>query len=127
MATYVKFELDDGTIVYVESPETPKGSSGLLPGTREHTEQPAVSFDKSVAAVRKMAAVLMQNLRSGFDEQPDEVGVNFGIKASAELANLVIARGGAESNFTVSLRWRSKDKNNEKKEEEKKEDEKKPE
>lgn len=110
MASYVKFELEDGTIVYIESTDTPKGSSGLIPGTREHAEQPAVSFDQSAAAIHKMAAALMRNLREGFAEPPDEVGVNFGIKASGELANLVVARGGAESNFAVSLRWRSKDK-----------------
>ena len=95
MASYVKFELDDGTIVYVESTDIPKGSSGLIPGSREHAEQAAVSFDQSVATIRKMAVALMQNLRSGFPEQPEEVGVSFGIKASGELANLVVARGGS--------------------------------
>jgi hypothetical protein len=122
MASYVKFELDDGTVVYVESTDTPKGSSGLIPGTRDHTEQAAVAFDQSVTAIRKMAVSLMQNIRTGFDDQPDEVGVNFGIKASGELGNLVVARGGMEANYNVSLRWRTKDKEKEngKKDEEKK-------
>ncbi len=124
MASYVKFELDDGTVVYVETTDTPKGASGLIPGMREHAEQEAVSFDQSVSTIRKMAAALMQNIRSGFEEQPDEVGVNFGIKASGELGSLVVARGGMEANFSVSLRWRTKDKEkeNSKKDEEKKTD-----
>ena len=125
MASYVKFQLDDGTIVYIESTDSPKGSSGLIPGSREHVEQAAVSFDQSVAAIRKMAVSMMQNLRSGFAEQPEEVGVSFGIKASGELANLVVSRGGMEANYNVSLRWRKdkdKDKDidkNDKKEEKK--------
>jgi hypothetical protein len=116
MASYVKFELDDGTIVYLESTDSPKGASGLIPGGREHAEMAAVSFDQSVASIRKMAVTLMQNLRSGFSEQPDEVGVSFGIKASGEIGNLVISRGGMEANYNVSLRWRNKDKEKEKEE-----------
>ena len=61
-----------------------------------------------------MAVALMTNLRSGFPEQPEELGVSFGVKASAELSNLVVARGGMEANYNVSLRWRSKDKDKEK-------------
>ncbi len=122
MASYVKFELDDGTIVYVETTDVPKGSSGLIPGTREHADQEAVSFDQAITAIRKMAVAMMENLHSGFDEPPEEVGVNFGIKASGEISGLVVARGGMEANYNVSLRWRNKEKNNnnEKKEEEKK-------
>ena len=124
MASYVKFELEDGTVVYVESTDTPKGSSGLIPGSREHVEQASVSFDQSVGTIRKMAVALMQNLRSGFPETPEELGVSFGIKASAELGSLVVARGGMEANYNVSLRWRNKEKEkdndkNDKKEEKK--------
>ena len=127
MASYVKFELDDGTIVYVKSTDIPKGSSGLIPGSREHAAQADVSFDQSVATIRKMAVALMQNLRSGFPEQPEELGVSFGIKASAELANLVVARGGVEFNFNVSLRWRNKEKDKDKDKENDKKEEKKTE
>ncbi len=112
MASYVKFELDDGTIVYVESTDTPRGSSGLIPPGRaaeQAADQSAISFDKSVQTIRKMATSLMQNLQTGFEEQPEEVGINFGLKASSDLSGLVVARGGMEANFNVSLRWRQKD------------------
>ncbi len=112
MASFVKFKLDDGTIVYVEATDIPKGSSGLIPGSREHAEQAAISFDQSVTTIRKMAVTLMENLRSGFEEEPDELGVSFGIKASGELGDLVVARGGMEANYNVSLRWRNKAKEN---------------
>ncbi len=120
---YLKFELNDGTIVYIESAETPKGASGLIPGNRgDHmTEQGAISFDKSIDGIRKMAAVLIENLRSGFVEQPDEVSVSFGLKASADVGNLVVSRGGMEANYNVSLRWREDKEENDKKEPEEKE------
>ena len=124
MASYVKFELDDGTIIYVETTETPKGSSGLIPGKgAEHAEQAAVSFDQSVDAIRKMASSMIQNIRSGFVEQPSEIAVNFGLKASADLGTLVVARGGVEANYNVSLRWhRDKDKEKEKDQDNQKEE-----
>ena len=117
MASYVKFELEDGTIVFVESAESPKITSGLLPANRAEqvAEQAAVSFEKSVDAVRKMAAAMIQNIRTGFEEQPEEVAINFGLKASGELSNLVVSRGGLEANYNVSIRWRREDKKDDKK------------
>ncbi len=121
MASYVKFELEDGTVVYIESADVPKGSSGLIPGGRgEHpADQTATSFDQSVQAIRKMATSLVEGVRSGFVEQPNEVAISFGIKASAELSDLVVARGGTEANYSVSLRWHHNDKKEEKEEEKK--------
>lgn len=105
---YIKFQLEDGTVVYIESGDSPKGSSGLIPGMRgDAADQAALSFEKSVTAVRKMAATMINSMREGFIEQPEEVQINFGLKASGELGSLVVARGGMEANYNVSLRWRS--------------------
>lgn len=111
MASYVKFELEDGTIVYIESTDSPKSSSGLLPPTRtaDHTEANQ-SFEKTIQSIQKMAAVMMQNLRAGFTEQPTELSVSFGLKASADLGNLIVSRGGMEANYNVSLRWHKDEK-----------------
>ena len=115
MASYVKFELEDGTVVYIETTEVAKGASGLIPPTRgfEAVEQAEHSFEKSIEGVRKMATVMMEQFRAGFVEKPSEVAISFGLKASAELGNLVVARGGLEANYNVSLRWNS-DKDKEK-------------
>jgi hypothetical protein len=112
MASYVKFELEDGTIVYVESTDSPKGASGFPLTSRGEspTELPAVPFQQSIQSVRKMAAAVMDEMRGGFTQVPDEVQVNFGLKASAEIGGLVVARGGMEANYNVMLRWSSKEK-----------------
>ena len=116
MASYVKFELEDGTIVYMEATDVPRGSSGFPLTTRADnpTEQTSVSFENSIQSVRKMAAVMVQEMRSGFTQPPDEVQMNFGLKASAEVGGLVVARGGAESNYNVMLRWSTKNKDKDK-------------
>jgi hypothetical protein len=119
MATYVKFQLEDGTVVYIESTDVARGSSGLIPQGRDHVEQAVTSFDQAVLSIRKMTTTLVENLRGSFVEQPEEVALSFGVKASADLSNLVISRGGGEANFNVSLRWRHKDEEKEKEEEKK--------
>jgi hypothetical protein len=119
MASFVKFELEDGTIVFVETTDTPKGGSGFPLSSRgEHpSEQSAISFEKSIQSVRKMAAAMVQEMRDGFTEQPDEMQINFGMKASGEVGALVVSRGGTETNYNVMLRWRKKEEKSEKKEE----------
>lgn len=124
MASYLKFELEDGTIVYVETTDSPKGTSGLIPGSRgaeQAADQAAVSFEKSAGAVRKMASALLEQFRA---DQPDEVSINFGLKASGELGNLIVARGGMEANFNVSIRWRKPDEKEKEEETSKKKEEK---
>jgi hypothetical protein len=107
MASYVKFELKDGTIVYIESAESPKVSSGLLPRSGEQAAEPAVvPFEKAVDGIRKMAAAMAENLRGEAGEEPAEISVSFGLRASADLGNLVVSRGGLEANYNVSIRWR---------------------
>lgn len=107
MASYLKFELEDGTTVYLEAAEAPKSSSGLIPASRGEnaSETSTPSFEKSIEGLRKMAAVMVSSLREGFSVEPDEVSISFGVKASAELGNLLIARGGMDANYNVSLRW----------------------
>jgi hypothetical protein len=111
MASFVKFELDDGTFVYIEATDVPRGSSGFpLAGRGDHpTELEAVPFEDAILPVRRMAAMLVKEMHDGFAQPPDEMQVNFGLKASAEVGNLIVSRGGMEANFNVMLRWRQKD------------------
>lgn len=118
MASYVKFELEDGTIVYVESVDSPKGSSGLIPagrGAEQAADQAAISFEKSVGGVRKMASALLKEFKDGLTQEPDEVTISFGLKASGELGSLLVARGGVEANYNISIRWHKEEKKKEEK------------
>ena len=107
MQNYVKFQLEDGTEVYIESGETPKGSSGLIPskGVSGLADQSGHSFEKAFESIRKMAGTMVAELHTGFSEPPSEVSVSFGLKASGELGNLVVARTGIDVNYNISVRW----------------------
>ena len=110
MSKYVEFPLDGGGSIVIESTEEPtRSSTGFLRGEGGYTPANAAqqTFDASVEAVRKSADLLVTKLH-GLSTPPDELTVTFALKASGELGGLAVAKGGAEANFNVTLKW-SKD------------------
>lgn len=112
MAT-LKFELEDGTTVFVEATEPHKNSPGFIPSSHsgeDDADKPAISFETQIDNLRKMSAVMMKKFREGFSEQPSDIDISFGLKASIETNSFIISRTGAEANFSVALHWRERDK-----------------
>ena len=109
MSKYVEFPLDGGGSIVIESTEEPaRASTGFLRGEdggHAEANKAEMSFDASVEAVRRSADLLVSKLRG---LSPDELTVAFALKASGELGGLAVAKGGSDSNFTVTLKW-SKD------------------
>ena len=126
MSKYVEFPLEGGGSILIESPdEQPKSTSGFSRGDspKETAEKAMQSLDQSFESVRQSAELLVNKLR-GLSAPPDELEINFALKASGELGNIAIGKAGAEANYTITLRWRKeekKDEKDEKKGEEKKE------
>jgi hypothetical protein len=113
---YLTFELSDGTKVYIEANDIQKNAPGLIPAGRgEGAEKSAISFPKQIDGIRKMAAEMVKEFREGFADEPGDIDISFGLKASGELGGFLVSRSGGESSFSVTLRWRAKDKDEEKK------------
>jgi hypothetical protein len=115
MTQYVEFKLENGGMILIEAPEEKKGSgnAGFVPASRGGEEtnpaaKAAKSFSDSLESVRLSADQLMTKLQ-GLSSPPDEVEVNFSLKASGELGNLVVGTVGAEANYNVKIKW-AKDK-----------------
>ena len=87
MSRYVEFDLPDGSTVIIESDEDESG----------------VVFGQAVENARKSAMVIMDKVR---ELGPDEVEVTFGLKASGELGNLVVAKAGVEASYSIKLKWK---------------------
>ena len=110
---YLKFELEDGTAVFVESTDPHKNAPGLIPSGRSNEivpEKGALSFEKDIDGIRKLSAVMMKQFREGFSEEPSDIDIAFGLKASAEVGGFVIGRAGSDASFSISLHWRVRDK-----------------
>jgi hypothetical protein len=126
MSKYIEFPIEGGGSILIESPDDqPKSTSGFSreDAPKEVADKAVQSLDQSFESVRQSAELLVSKLR-GLSNPPDELEINFALKASGELGNLAIGKTGADANYTITLRWRKeekKDEKDEKKGEEKKE------
>lgn len=105
---YMAFELEDGTKVYVETTDAHRGSSGFptMRGEGDASSGLVQKFEQSMAGVKKMASTLMSQFRENVPNQPSEIEISFGLKASGELGSFLVARSGVEANYSVTLKWK---------------------
>jgi hypothetical protein len=104
MTRYIEFELIDGGTVIIEAEGEP--TEGLVSASSpgEMVEKAKDTFDEAIEHVRGAAGVIVRKLRS-LTDPPDEMEVTFGLKASGELGNIVVGKGGVEANYTVTMKW----------------------
>jgi hypothetical protein len=105
---YMRFVLDDGTEVEMETDTEPtglghrptmRGGDGPVAGAQR-------SFQEALGAVKKTVASAIVELRDAFPERPDELQIEFGIKASMEANGLILAKAAGEASFTVKALWK---------------------
>ena len=108
---FLTFTLADGTTVNIETMDGHKNSPGLLPsGPATVGDKSTLSFEAQIDGARKMAATLMKNFREGFSEEPSDIDITFGLKASNEAGGFLVSRSGPDATFSISLHWRDRQK-----------------
>ena len=107
MKRLVEFPLEDGTTMLVEINEPEQG--GLVKASRagDAIVKAQQTLEQSLEKVQPAAQFIIGQLRKLHDA-PDEIEVAFGLKLSAE-AGAVLAAGGIEANYTVTLKWKKPD------------------
>jgi hypothetical protein len=82
-----------------------------LPGARpisvfgDSATAAAGAVQSSLASIENLAAQITSKLGAAKPDGPAEIELTFGIKASAELGALIIAKAQGEANFSVKLKW----------------------
>ncbi len=104
MSRYVEFTLPDGSTVIMESDERETGI--IKAGAGDMLKEAGEKFEQAADNARKAALVILEKLRSGLTDKPDEVEIAFGLKASGELGSLVVAKAGVEASYSVKLTWK---------------------
>jgi hypothetical protein len=106
MKRLVEFQLDQGGSVLVEIDEPSAGPvmRGLGKDHPTLVERTDKTFEEATASVTPAARSLIARLRS-IDDPPDEIGIEFGVRLSAQ-TGAFIASVAAEANFKVSMAWR---------------------
>jgi hypothetical protein len=107
VSRYVEFALPDGSTVVIESDEPETGiTKAAVRGVGEVTERARETFEQSAENARKSALVILDKVRHGLSDPPDEVEITFGLKASGELGSMVVAKVGVEASYSVTLTWK---------------------
>jgi hypothetical protein len=103
MSELVSFPTDDGSSILVEV-DAPGGGRVTRGGRSvDAVIDAGSSLDHALAGLGPAIKGIVAQLRAAAD-WPDEVEIEFGVKLSVD-ANAIIARTGAEANFTISLKW----------------------
>lgn len=108
MKRLIEFPLENGGSILVEVDE-PRADGGTMRSARptEIVEKAKQTFETALEKIRPAASAIITKLRD-LSEPADQIGVEFGIKLSAE-AGVVLASAGVEANYTVTLTWKRKE------------------
>ncbi len=112
MSKIIMFEMESGSVVYVEIEETATARSkvektGIADGERAVIKAQK-KFTDAIEPIREVAESILSKI-TNLSEAPDDLEVHFGLKANAQLG-MVVASGSVEANYTVKLHWSRKDK-----------------
>jgi len=107
MAYFVKYELEDGTLVEIESAEAPPPMNagdvmrgGGLPGAARDAPR---QFSEALGPVKAAARVVMDQFK---ELAADEIEVEFGLTTSGEVGNFAIGTVGVGANYKVKMKWK---------------------
>ena len=106
MKRLIEFPLQAGGSVIVEVDEP--APEGVVRAGRQGdvVEKAKATFEEVIDKIKPAADHIVAKLR-GLHDAPDEIGVEFGIKLSAE-AGAFVASASAEANYKVTLKWTKK-------------------
>ena len=108
MKHLVKFEMEDGSTIFVEVDEAETGGTtraARRPG--EIAEEAKETFEQALNKIRPATEKVISTLR-GLAHKPDEIEMEFGFSLNA-VVGAVIASASTEANYKVTLRWTSKE------------------
>jgi hypothetical protein len=118
MASYVEFSTSNGQKVFIEVTDSPSTTaaddpalagkvSGLTDAVDRITSGAQDVFEKALAATTSTHARAFAAALQELSYPPDEATLEFGLKVSAELGNVIVSKIVGESNYTIKLTWKS--------------------
>ena len=123
MPHYIEFPTEGGSVLVevtedvfaevVGEAESEEGLSkaGFVEWAGERIAKIDKPFDKLVENAMKKNALPFVRAAQGLVEESGamEMEVSFGLRISGEVGNVAVGKAGAESNYTVTLKWTQPD------------------
>lgn len=113
MPNYIEFETEGGGTILVEVEDeevTPRGGvskAGLLDKVKKNIAKAESKLDKALQnAVKENVRPFVSTAQDLAKEtKAVEMEVSFGLVMTGEVGNVAVGKAGAESNYTVTLKW----------------------
>jgi hypothetical protein len=111
---YIQFMTEDGGTVLVEVEEqddTPRGgvtkASGLKERLQKNIAMAQAKLDEALQSAVKQNVRPFVKSAQDLAKETDavEMQVSFGLVMIGELGNVAVGKAGAQSNYTVTLKW----------------------
>src|SRR5215217_2681256 len=114
MANYIQFTTEDGGTILAEVEEeevSPRGGGsnvGLLDKIKTNIAKADSKLDEAVQnAVKQNVRPFVRSAQELAEEtKAVEMEVTFGLVLTGEVGNVAVGKAGAQSNYTVTLRWK---------------------
>lgn len=104
MSVYMKYVLDDGSELLVETSDE---QSGIQEAGSDDADDTVIesdkSFSKALTGVKSSVMAFRKELAA---LEMDEVEVSFGIKVVTSSGLFAVVKASAEVNYTVTLKWK---------------------
>jgi hypothetical protein len=101
MSKFIKYQLEDGQELLVETDEIEAGT--IMAGNESEPAKAAKSFSESLDAVKSAAQTMRQKFA---DLAADETEVTFALKTTGEVGMFGVAKVGADAIFQVTMKWK---------------------
>lgn len=105
MDTYVKYQLEDGSELWVEVAEQDDGRPTKAASSDGNNVVLAAQrrLEEALGPVKQSLTALVAGVSSFAS---DEVEITFGIKATGEAGWFAIAKASGEVNYSITLKWK---------------------
>jgi hypothetical protein len=103
MKDIVKFPLESGGFVFIETEVTQVEKGGLVKAGRGLPDEATQSFEAAINSLSPIASSIVSKLIN-ISNPPEEAAVEFGLTLKAD-SGFIITKVGGEANFKISLKW----------------------
>lgn len=103
MRDFVKFPLESGGFVFIETEVSDAEKGGMVKAGRGLSDEAAQSFEAAINSLSPLASSIVSKLIN-ISNPPDEAAVEFGLTLKAD-SGFIITKVGGEANFKISLKW----------------------
>ena len=108
---YLAFEAEGGDILVEVSPqETAQQGGGVVKAgigdrLQDGVARAQATFERALSGLVERSAGAFVRAVNALDDPPDQIEMQFAIKATGEAGNLAVGKLSGDANYSVKLTW----------------------